>query len=131
MPLERITITIPKDVLETADHHARELDRSRSWVVAQAVRQYGESRGHESTPQQRSVVREPPTADYATSEVADARQRHLRAEAALPPGERLRRAEELGRLARQAQNRGPREQVIGFESYEDFYEWKKRRLIGA
>ncbi len=143
MPLERITITIPKEVLEAADRHARELDRSRSWVVAEAVRRYGEPRGHESTTEHRSVVREPPPpppplplplpppAAYAASEVEDARRRHLRAEATLSPGERLRRAEELGRLARRAQRRGRREQVIGFESYEDFYEWKKRRLIGA
>ena len=126
MPLQRITITIPKDVLETADRRARELDRSRSWILAEAVRRYGET-----TTEHRSVVREPPTIAYAASEVADARRRHLRAEAALPPGERLRRAEELGRMARQAQSRGQREQVIGFESYEDFYEWKKHRLIGA
>ena len=131
MPLERITITIPKEVLETADRRARELDRSRSWVVAEAVRRYGEPRGQESTTKHRSVPRESPPTAYATSEVADARRRHLRAEAGLPPGERLRRAEELGRLARQAQGRGRREQVIGFESYDDFYEWKKRRLIGA
>jgi hypothetical protein len=50
---------------------------------------------------------------------------------ALSPSERLRRAEELGSLARQAQGRGRRQQAIGFESYEDFYEWKKRRLIGG
>jgi heme-degrading monooxygenase HmoA len=49
----------------------------------------------------------------------------------LPPEERLRRAEELGRLARQAQTRGPRKVIIIFDSYEDFYEWRKSRLIGA
>jgi hypothetical protein len=68
---------------------------------------------------------------YAASEVAEARRRHLAAEVALSPAERLRRAEELGRLARQAHPRGRRHQVIGFDSYQDFYQWKKGRLIGA
>jgi hypothetical protein len=75
-------------------------------------------------------VAEPP-ASYAAAEVAEARRRRLRSEAALPPEERLRRAEELGRLARQAHARGPRRVIIIFDSYEDFYEWRKSRLIGA
>jgi len=70
-------------------------------------------------------------AAYAAAEVAEARRRRLRAEAALPPEERLRRAEQLGRLARAVQARRPRSVIIIFESYEDFYEWRKTRLIGA
>lgn len=132
MPLERISITIPKDVLEAADHRAAELDRSRSWVVVDALRRYlGSVGAGRSEGQPASVVREVAPILYVAGEVAEARLRHLRAELALTPSERLRRAEELGSLARQAQRRGRRQQAIGFESYEDFYEWKKRRLIGG
>ena len=131
MPLERISITIPKDVLEAADRQAAELDRSRSWVVVDALRRYLGSVGAGREGQPAGVVREVAPILYVAGEVAEARLRHLRAELALSPSERLRRAEELGSLARQAQRRGRRQQAIGFESYEDFYEWKKRRLIGG
>ena len=118
MPLVRITITIPKDLVAAADRRARELDRSRSWVVAEAVR-----RVSEASPSPYPAV--------ATNEVAEARHRHLLAELALPAAQRLLRAEELGRLAQQAQQRRPRHQIIGFDSYEDYYEWKKTKLIGG
>ncbi len=132
MPLERISITIPKDVLEAADRRAAELDRSRSWVVVDALRRYlGSVGAGRSEGQAARVVHEVAPILYVAGEVAEARLRHLRAELALSPSERLRRAEELGSLARQAQRRGRRQQAIGFESYEDFYEWKKRRLIGG
>ncbi len=132
MPLERISITIPKDVLEAADRRAGELDRSRSWVVVDALRRYlGSVGAGRSEGQPARVVREVAPILYVAGEVTEARLRHLRAELALTPSERLRRAEELGSLARQAQRRGRRQQAIGFESYEDFYEWKKRRLIGG
>ena len=132
MPLERISITIPKDVLEAADRRAAELDRSRSWVVVDALRRYlGSVGAGGSEGQPARVVREVAPILYVAGEVAEGRLRHLRAELALSPSERLRRAEELGSLARQAQRRGRRQQAIGFESYEDFYEWKKRRLIGG
>ena len=40
MSLVRITCTIPAEVLEGADGLAKRLDRSRSWVVAEALRRY-------------------------------------------------------------------------------------------
>ena len=40
MALKRISITLPKDVLEAADRRARALDRSRSWLIVAAVRAY-------------------------------------------------------------------------------------------
>ncbi len=135
MPLTRISITVPKDLVTAADRRARELDRSRSWVVAEALRAW--LRGRERPPSVREpepvayAARPPETPVNVAAEVAAARRRHLAAELALPPAERLRRAEELARLARAARPRGRRAQVIGFDSYEDFYEWKKARLVGA
>lgn len=119
--ITRVTITLPADLLAAADARARQLDRSRSRVVAEALRTYF------ATP----VVREPGVA-YAAREVAAARRLHLATELRLPPAERLRRAEELGRLGRAAQHRRPRQQIIGFESYEDYYEWKRKaHLVGV
>ena len=134
MTLARISVTIARSLVAAADRRARELDRSRSWVVSEALRQYlGVGVTTELGHATRSVraVREPPAPPYAASEVAEARRRHVVAELALSPGERLRRAEELGRLAREAQHRATRHQVIGFDTYEDYYEWKKTRLVGG
>lgn len=120
--LTRITITLPRELLVAADARARRLDRSRSWVVSEGLRQLVSGVV--------GVVREPPAANGAR-DVADARRFHAASGLHLSPAERLRRAEELGRLARTAQRRAPRQQVIAFGSYEDYYEWKKARLIGA
>jgi len=127
----RISITLPRDLLVAADRRAAELERSRSWVLAEAVRSYLGERGAGSVRR----VSEAAAPVYAAREVAEARRRHLVAGLARPPAERLRRAEELGRLAIQAQRREGRgrrrHQIIGFDSYEDYYEWKKARLVGA
>ena len=120
MAHSRISITLPRDVLVAADKRARALDRSRSWLIVEAVRAY-----LATSPSQ---VREPDAPAYAAPEVADARRRHLLADLKRSPAERLRRVEDLVRVGRQVRpRRGPRQQVIGFDSYEDFYEWKKAR----
>ncbi len=126
MALARISITLPQDVVAAADRRATEQDRSRSWVVVEALRAYlgrpagGAWKVAESSP--------PP---YEVRQVAEARRRHLESDLSLPPAERLRRVEELGRLARRAKGTSRRHQIIGFDSYEDFHEWKKGRRAGA
>jgi len=125
MALKRISITLPKDVLEAADRRARAMDRSRSWLIVEAVRAYLAAPAS-------ARVREADAPAYAVQEVADARRQHLLADLKRSPAERLRRAEELGRLARQVRpRRGRREQVIGFDSYEDFYAWKRAHRAGG
>jgi hypothetical protein len=140
MALDRVTITIAPDLLKAADRRAKALDRSRSWVAAEALRAYlGFGRG---SPRPEgpavpgpgagaSAARESATPVYAAAEIAEARRRRLAAELSLPPEERLRRAEELGRLGRAMQPRGRRLQMIGFDSYEDYYAWRKIRLVGG
>ena len=128
MALARISITLPRDVLAAADRRARALDRSRSWLIVEALRTYL------ATPAGSASVggRESDTPVYAVREVADARRQHLAADLKRSPAERLQRAEQLARLARQVRPRGGRrQQVIGFDSYEDFYEWKKAHLAGG
>ncbi len=128
MPYARISITLPRQLVTAADKRARALDRSRSWLVAEALRRY---LGKFETAASPGRVSEPAAGAHAAREVAEARLQHFAADLKLPAAERLRRAEELGRLARRFQPRGRRQQIIGFDSYEDFYQWKKAHLVGA
>jgi len=134
----RITITIPAELVDAADVKARILERSRSWVLVEALRQYlaepvrpqlvreRTASPYASTP---SPVAEATTPVNAAAEVAASRLRRLRSELALPPLERLRRAEELARLGQPLSQARASAQVVGFDSYEDYYEWKKAGLI--
>jgi predicted transcriptional regulator len=126
MAFTRISITLPRDVLAAADRRARALDRSRSWLIVEAIRVYL------ATPLAAPArVGEGDAPTYAVEEVAAARRRHLAADLKRSPAERLRRAEELVRVARQVRPRRRRhQQVIGFDTYEDFYEWKRARRAG-
>jgi hypothetical protein len=79
-----------------------------------------------------SAVRERASPAYATDDVAEARRRHIAADLRLSPEQRLRRAEELahlGKLAGQLRA-GGRRQIIGFDTYEDYYRWKQTRRAG-
>ena len=129
----RVTVTLPRDLLAAADRLAGRLDRSRSWVLAESLRKHLEAGGSYARPAAApSAVREPGAPTYAAQEVAEARRYHLKSDLQLSPSERLRRAEELVRLARLVHPHSPRRQIIAFDSYEDYYEWKKKaRLAGA
>ena len=126
----RISITLPRELLVAADRRARELDRPRSWILADALRGYLGGGGGEGAGSGKRVS-EPAPPGYAAEAVKEARRRHLIADLALSPAERLRRAEELLRLAWRVHGRRRRPQVIGFDSYKDFYEWKKKALRGG
>ena len=133
MTLARISITIPHDLVAAADQRAEQLQRSRSWLLVEALRSYlraTEARAvHESARVPYGSAEA--EARAGAPEIAAARRRRLRAELQLSPAARLERAEELVRLAEEANPRPPRAQVVGFESYEDFYAWKTSRLIRA
>lgn len=128
MAYARISITLPEEVLAAADRRARELDRPRSWVIAEAVRAW--DRGASDAAHAR-VVRESRAPAYGVGDAAEARRHHLAADLQRTPTERLRRAGDLARLARAARQGGPRAQIIGFDNYEDFYRWKRARRAGA
>jgi hypothetical protein len=73
-----------------------------------------------------AAVREPAVPAYGTDPIGTARRDQLERDLARTPAERLRSAEQAARLARQARPaRAARQQIIGFDSYEDFYEWKR------
>ncbi len=132
----RITITIPEDLVEAADEQAKRIDRSRSWVLVEALRRYLQG------PAQPQALHEPLAHPYAAppdtkpgtpvdvaAEVAASRRRRLRSEFTLLPLERLRRAEDIARLGEASNQARASAQVVGFDNYEDYYEWKKNRLI--
>lgn len=132
---ERISITLPPEVLRQADQAAAREGRSRSWVIAEAVRRMvaGEGAAPEALMAAASsaAVREPVVSPYAgmEEELAAVAARRLRAMLALTPAERLQRAEGLIRLARAARPRGGRAQVVGFERFEDFWRWKSAEQV--
>lgn len=98
----RIAITLPRAVLRVVDELARAHDRSRSWIIAGAVRRYAaEPRGDRG----------------------ESRETELRRDLQLTPEARVRAAEETLRATdREA---GPRRNtVVLFDRYEDFLDWK-------
>lgn len=133
----RITITIPEELVQAADARARSLDRSRSWVLVEALRQYMQAEPRSGGVREPAVAYAPSAAEAPHSvapvdvaaEVAASRTRRLQAELALAPLERLRRADELGRLGRTTRPTGASAQLVGFDQYDDYYEWKRTRLI--
>ncbi len=117
MPFARIAITLPKDVLAATDRRAKELHFSRSRVIADALRAHLAGL---------AVVREAARPAYGADAVGVARREQLERDLSRSPAERLRLAEAAARLAtRRRPRRAAVQQIIGFDCYEDFYEWKR------
>jgi hypothetical protein len=126
MSFERISITLPRDVLQSADRRARELDRSRSWVIVEALRAYLAA--------PRSLVHESTPAPYGAASPGLGPQRlaQLESDLRLTPEERIRAAEETARLGERVRGtRGRANRLISFERYEDYVEWKRTNDIVA
>jgi hypothetical protein len=121
--IARISMTLPADLLRQTDQEAKRLGRSRSWVIAEALRRMQAGTG--AAP---GLVREATTASpylAVHEEMEVARDRRLRAALALSPAERLRQASELLRLARAVRPARSRTQVIAFDTFEDYWLWKR------
>ncbi len=132
-PFARISLTIPEHLLKKLDTQARVLDRSRSRVIADAVRQYLARGADDVTGRRASLpaVSEPAAEAYAAAAIAESRRRRIETELALSAAERLERAEELLRLAPPSARCVPNQQIASFESYDDYYEWKRNRRRGG
>ncbi len=118
MALSRISITIPRELVAAADRRARELDRSRSWVVAEALRRYVAERP-------RSAVREPAGPPPGVAGLGSSRLAQLQADLALTPEQRVREAERTARVGQRALRGGAVNRVLSFDRYEDYLEWKR------
>lgn len=108
----RIAITLPDEVLADADTTARAMDRPRSWVVAEAIRQYAAAAPSRS-----------PAPDRVAG-IGPSRRAQLAADLRLSPLQRVREAEETVRVT--ALRRKPlSRRVICFDRYEDYIDWKR------
>jgi predicted transcriptional regulator len=117
----RIAITIPEKDLATADRLARKHDRSRSWIVAEAVRRLGASAATGDFQTQAAAN----TLSAPEPGLGESRHAQLMLDMALTPEERVRAAEETLRLTERGKIHR-RQVVIGFETYEDFLDWKRK-----
>jgi predicted transcriptional regulator len=109
-PLARISMTIPADVLRRADRIAKREGRSRSWVLADAVR-----RLPEPTP-------------ASQPRLDESRRIQLAADLALSPTERVLAAE---RTAREVPVRRYGTLFVTFDRFEDYLEWKRREAVSV
>jgi hypothetical protein len=122
----RISLTLPKALLAAADRRARELDRSRSWLIADALAAYLKA----APAGQRGQVREAATVPYAARiGLGEQRLAQLRADLALTPEARVREAEATSRQGppRSARWTG----VLTFDRFEDYLAWKRREAAGG
>ena len=125
----RISITLPRELLAAADRAARRLDRSRSWVVAEAVRRYM-ARDVAELPQRgraAQAVTEGAAVPYATG-LGAYRSAQLEADLALTPEQRVREAEQTARVAELTKPRRRGHHLQLFDQYEDYLDWKRREL---
>lgn len=107
-PYARIAITLPQEDLAAADRLAHKKDRSRSWIVAEAVRRYvgavdSESRG-----------------------LGASRTNQLHRDMALTPEQRVLLADETLALNERIVDRASRSSK-GFATYDEFLDWKRDR----
>lgn len=128
-PLARISMTIPPDALRRADRLAKRAGRSRSWVLAEAVRRLelpdagaADSSGVRAAGEALGAAgaEGPPRLDSS-------RRAQLRADLALSPAERVLAAE---RTAREVPRRRFAALYVGFERFEDYLEWKRLESLG-
>ena len=99
-PYARIAITLPPETLAAADRLAKAADRSRSWVIAEAVRR------------------------YASAGLGPSRTGQLQHDLRLTPEQRVREAEETLRVT-ELRHAPQRDRLLAFDRYEDFLDWKR------
>ncbi len=131
MALSRISITIPGTVLEAADRRASELDRSRSWVVVEALRTFlaGTGQQDDRHPTSPSVTESPAPLPFETASVPGlgaSRQAQLQADLRLTPTERVLGAERTARLDQVRGRVVAADRILSFDRYEDYLDWRRR-----
>jgi predicted transcriptional regulator len=110
-PYARIAITLPQDALDAADRRAKELDRPRSWVIAEAVREY--------------VARAAGAAVKIETGMGSSRLAQLEADLRLTPQERVIAAEQTANST-PGRKRGRVQRVVAFDRFEDYLDFKRR-----
>jgi hypothetical protein len=127
-PYARIAITLPKRDLAAADRLAQTLDRPRSWVVAEAIRRFAAAPPVPAAPTG-APGNSPGNAPVASqSGLGASRLAQLTADLALSPEERVRAAEETLRLS-ELGNRSRNQSLRTFDTYLDYLDFKRRRIV--
>jgi hypothetical protein len=126
MTYARISVTVPKAVLAAADRRARELGRSRSWVVADALASYV-AEPAEREPSRR--VREQVATYQVSPGLGGQRLAQLESDLALTPEQRVIEAERTARAAPVRTTRWTG--VLTFDRFEDYLAWKRREAVGG
>lgn len=130
MPLKRISITIPESVVSQADERARALDRSRSWLVVEALRRYLAqplTEGRDET-----LVKETTVNPYVVNPrpgLGPYRRAQLEADLCLTPEQRVKEAERTARVAELRRPPGPSNRLLIFDSYDDYLAWDRRERL--
>lgn len=119
MPLSRISITIPDELIEQADRKAAALERSRSWVLVDALRRY--------LAEPAAEVHQP-TVSYATG-LDPSRAAQLAADLRLTPEERVLAAERTLLVDAERRRSPLNDRILTFDRYEDYLEWQRRDAI--
>lgn len=112
-PYARIAITLPPGDLAVADRLAKARGRARSWIFAEAIRQYATSESANSR------------ATAQPTGLGAQRLDQLTRDLALTPEQRAREADETLRLTRQ--HEPARAQLLAFDRLEQYIDWKRRR----
>lgn len=126
----RLSITLPSELVRWADREAKRLSRSRSWVIAEALRRMEGSAGIAAA-LPAGQVREQRRASYSAPGLGAYRREQLLADLELTPEERVREAEETLRLSELVHRRGVVQPVILFDRYEDYLRWQDRERVEA
>jgi len=121
MSLSRISITIPEELIAAADRRAAELERSRSWVLVDALRQY--------LARPEGAVHEGEVAYLGG--LGALRTAQLEADLRLTPEERVIEAERTLQVedVRRGSRKAQQDRLLTFDRYEDYVDWKRREAI--
>jgi hypothetical protein len=127
----RIAITLPVRDLAAADRLARSQDRSRSWIVAEAVRRYAAMMDElpgaaPGTPPAHGEGPASATGGSVHAALGASRLAQLKRDLSLTPEARVRAAEETLRLTMQREE-SRAHRLVAFDRYEDFLDWKRSR----
>ena len=126
MTRARISITIPESLLEAADRKAKELDRSRSWVISDALRNTLVEAPAESVAGKPADQVGEPVRVYSSRSIEGLgpyRLNQLKADLALTPTERVLAAEKTGRVGSLREGKSYGNRIITFDRFEDYLDW--------
>jgi predicted transcriptional regulator len=111
-PYAKIAITLPQEDLAAADRLAAAQDRSRSWIIAEAIRQY---------------VANASRSTASGVELDPSRREQLRRDLALSPQQRIEAGEEALRMVGHVRAAAPAPVPMSFASFDAFLAWMRER----